>query len=44
MERIVKLITGQPSTSLEVIFKSEQAIGRNYERRPLLGKRKSHFA
>ena len=40
MERIVKLITGQPSTSLEVMLHAEEVIGRNYERHPTLGKRK----
>ena len=40
MERIVKLITGQPSTSLEVMLHAEEVIGHNYERRPTLGKRK----
>lgn len=33
-------ITGQPSTSLEVMLHAEEVIGHNYERRPTLRKRK----
>ena len=32
VERIFNLITGRQSTNIETIFKSEQAIGRNYKR------------